>query len=229
MGDRINSTTHSATNSYLDSSALFPALTSAGATSVYGAGGVAFPTTPVILYEAELTSTTVRYAGANRNYTVNGNIFYGVADLISVSKINETTEIKANGITVRLSGIDPTQLNTVQTEITQGKKINILMGFAKGDDGDLIDDPINLFTGFVDTPTIQMSDTDIAINITAENKLIDLQRARTLRYTDATQQELFAGDLGLEFVAILNDIEIPWGQAGDYTLRPVQESGSESG
>jgi hypothetical protein len=52
------------------------------------------------------------------------------------------------------------------------------------------------------------------IELTVENKLIDLERARVARFTSAYQKSVYSGDRGLDFVESLQDKEISWGRKG---------------
>jgi hypothetical protein len=60
--------------------------------------------------------------------------------------------------------------------------------------------------------TIQDTGETSVLTITAESRLIDMNRARERRFTDADQQQLYPGDLGLQYVAGLQDKEFPWGR-----------------
>ena len=54
-----------------------------------------------------------------------------------------------------------------------------------------------------DTSTIELS---------VENKLIDLERARVARFTSGYQKSIYPGDLGLDFIEDLQDRNISWGR-----------------
>jgi hypothetical protein len=47
--------------------------------------------------------------------------------------------------------------------------------------------------------------------MTAESRLMDFKRVREIRYTDEEQQNLFSGDVGLEFVNDIQEKPIFWG------------------
>ena len=49
------------------------------------------------------------------------------------------------------------------------------------------------------------------ITLTGESRLIDFFRPRISRYTDAEQQALYPGDLGLQYVNDLQEASVPWG------------------
>jgi hypothetical protein len=64
----------------------------------------------------------------------------------------------------------------------------------------------------MDTMQITDAGETSQVRIACESRLIDLQRARERRFTDEDQQELYPGDLGLEYVAGLQEREIAWGK-----------------
>jgi hypothetical protein len=77
----------------------------------------------------------------------------------------------------------------------------------------LIDDPVQVFSGSLDVMQVVDSGTACEILVTAENRLIDLERPSEVRYyTDADQQRYSTGDLGCQFVEKLQTKEIVWGR-----------------
>jgi hypothetical protein len=78
--------------------------------------------------------------------------------------------------------------------------------------GQMIGDAVRVFAGKTDVPVIEDDGVSCIIGITGESALVDLERARTRRYTDQDQQAEHAGDFGFEFVTRLQEMEISWGQ-----------------
>lgn len=70
-----------------------------------------------------------------------------------------------------------------------------------------------IFTGYMDTMDIDEGADTSTVTLSIENKLIDLERPRTARYTSSFQKSRFAGDKGLEFVEDLQDKEVYWGRS----------------
>ena len=64
----------------------------------------------------------------------------------------------------------------------------------------------------MDTVEIVDGGSTATITMMVENRLRDLDRARTRRYTDADQQSRYPNDRGLEYVPALQEIDIPWGR-----------------
>ncbi|OSQ30829.1 hypothetical protein THS27_26450, partial [Thalassospira sp. MCCC 1A01428] len=79
-------------------------------------------------------------------------------------------------------------------------------------DGALVGAPLQVFSGKTDVPVVTDDANSCVIGLTAENALVDLERARVRRYTDQDQRAEYSGDLGFEFVPRLQEMEISWGQ-----------------
>ena len=71
------------------------------------------------------------------------------------------------------------------------------------------------FSGYMDQMNIQENPDTSTIELTVENKLIDLERPRVARYTSAYQKSVYPGDLGMDFIEDLQDKEIIWGRSPD--------------
>jgi hypothetical protein len=64
----------------------------------------------------------------------------------------------------------------------------------------------------MDVMGIEDSGDTANINVTAESRLIDLERSRERRYTSEDQKINYPNDKGLEFIADLQDKELVWGR-----------------
>jgi len=141
-----------------------------------------------------------------------GKTWLGVGTLGGVSGIAETTETAAKGITLSLSGIPSDMIATALAETRQGLPAEVFFGCLDAN-GALIADPILLFKGLTDVPSIEEGAETSTISITAESHLIDLERARTRRYTPEDQHLDYPGDRGFEFVVGLQNREFKFGRA----------------
>lgn len=156
-------------------------------------------------------------SGALNLWTGIGSILYGgrtytgVGTLLNISGIEESTDLSAKGIKVTLSGVLSSLIAIARDEDYQGRELEVLFG-AINATGDLISDPIIMFSGFMDTMTINDGGETATINLSVENRLIEFDRTRVRRYTAEDQQIDNPGDLGLEFVADLEEKEIVWGR-----------------
>jgi hypothetical protein len=144
---------------------------------------------------------------------IGGVTYIGSGNLLSVSPVDESADIRANGIKLTLSGLDSSIISSALTEDSQGKVVKIFFGVLATTDNRtvIVDTPYQTFEGFIDTMSILEDSNTAQISVDVENKLIILEKPTNRRYTDQDQKDLFAGDKGLEFVESLQDKRIAWG------------------
>ena len=133
--------------------------------------------------------------------------------MLSISPIEETVEIAARGVNLALNGINSSLVSVALTESYQGRSAKVYLGVISS--GAVVSDPYLVFDGRMDVMTIEDAGDTANISLSAESRLIDLERARVRRYTNNDQQNQFAGDTSLRFVADLQDKEIAWGSGKD--------------
>ena len=185
---------------------------------------------PIYLVKAEFDSTPPEdrnlylWSGFG-DLTFNGKNYLGVGNLLSISAVDESTDLTATGASIVLSGIQSPLLAIARDEDYQGRPITIYLG-ALDDTGDLIASPMVLFSGFMDVMTIAEAGETSTISVTAENKLIAFDRSYVRRYTAEDQKIDYPNDMGFEFVAKIADQEIIWGRASPAS---GQGSGSDAG
>ena len=73
--------------------------------------------------------------------------------------------------------------------------------------------PASMFKGYIDQMVIEEGADTSTITVSVESKLIDLERARTLRYTDESQKARFPNDKGFQYVNDLQDKKFNWGRS----------------
>jgi hypothetical protein len=159
------------------------------------------------------------------------NSWYGTGNLLNFDAVEETSEIAAKGATVTLSGVPSEVLSLALSEPYQGRQAKIYFGtfafdslltesssYILFEDGGkiMLEDTrtslTEIFAGYMDQMNIEEGADSSTIQLSIENKLIDLERPRTSRFTSAYQKSLFPNDLGLEFVEDLQTKELYWGK-----------------
>lgn len=164
---------------------------------------------PILLAEMDFSGGFVRVWSGLGDLSWNGYTWTGVGDLAGVSQIAESTDFKANGVQLQLSGIPSAMISVALGEKYQGRPCNIYFG-AMDDSGAVVADPFLLFGGSMDTMTISESGETSTIAVSVESRAIDLKRSRERRYTHEDQQIDYPGDLGFEYVAGLQDKDVIW-------------------
>jgi hypothetical protein len=168
---------------------------------------------PILLAKINTSGGDVRVWSGIGDLTYNAEVYTGVGTLGGVSEIEENTDLGAAGVTFSLSGIPSEMLSIALEQVQHNRPATVWLGALDLTTGLLIADPYQLFTGFTDVPTIEEGGETSTITLTAENKLIDLDRARTRRYTTEDQQIDDPTDLGFEFVPTLVDTQVVWGRS----------------
>jgi len=137
--------------------------------------------------------------------------YVGAGDLLSISEIEESADLKANGASVTLTGIKTSLVQTARDEDYQGRKMTISLG-AMNETASVIATPAILFTGFMDVMTINDGGEYSTINVTCENKLIAFERSNRRRNTDGDQRIDHPADEGFSFVTSIVEKDFYWGQ-----------------
>jgi hypothetical protein len=166
---------------------------------------------PLLFFEGQFASGWVRLWSGLGEITWNGQIWSGAGTLLGLGSIEETGEVVAGGTAISLSGVPLDLVQMAIAEAQQGLAGRVWLGL-RAEDGSIIADPVQAFSGRLDVPEIKDDADSCTITISYESRLIDLTVPRTWRYTHESQQVLHPGDLGFEYVTAIQDREITWGR-----------------
>lgn len=138
--------------------------------------------------------------------TIDGQDYTGAGNLLTISEMRESSDIAAYGATLTLSGIPSNEIELALSEPYQGRRAAIKFGV----DSAGTKSAVTVFTGEMDQMSIQVGPETATIALDVESRLIDLNRPRVRRYTDADQQARHSGDLAFEFVTRLQGEALEW-------------------
>ena len=167
---------------------------------------------PIVLMKAEFDSGDLNLWTGIGPIVFDGDTYTGAGDLISVSEIEEVSDIEARGVSFGLSGVPASLRSLALTEDYQGRPLTGFFGTLEAD-GTLTADPAVIFKGNMDVMSFDNTGETMTFTLQVENRLIDLRRVKTRRYTSEDQKTEFSGDLGCDFVASLQEKEIIWGRS----------------
>jgi len=162
--------------------------------------------TAFVAVELEFDSGTTRLWNGYGDLTVNSQTYTGSGDLMSISAIEENAEISAKGINMVLSGVPSSLLSIALTENYQNRNCAIYVGTITS--GTVAS--YEVFSGRMDVMTLQENGDTCTISLTAESRLIDLERPRIRRYTSEDQKLIDADDTGLDFINSLQEAKFEW-------------------
>jgi hypothetical protein len=137
---------------------------------------------------------------------LNGQTYVGVGDLLQISELRESSDIASYGATLTLSGIPSDMVDLALAEPYQGRKAIVKFGVIQNGSYNTA----TTYTGEMDQMNIQYTPDTVTIALDVESRLVDLQRARIRRYTDADHQSRFEGDIAFSFVTRLQNESLEW-------------------
>lgn len=154
------------------------------------------------------------YAGENaqRLWTGYGNkdigdyTYTGSGNVMGISGLEEVNDLSAKNITITLNGIASSIVSIALSEPYQRRLCRVYFGT---DDTTAIE----VFSGFMNTMSIEDSGETSTITLTVESKLVALERASNRRYTHENHVARHSGDTFFSYVADMQDKDIVWGRA----------------
>ena len=167
---------------------------------------------PIVLVQCAFDSGNLNLWSGIGDLTVDSVDYVGAGTLLQIGDVTETTDLSANGLQVTLSGITSPLIEKARDEDYQGRELKVLLGAMDASNG-VISDPLVVFSGFMDTMTINDGGETATITVTVENRLIEFEKSRVRRYTAEDQKIDYPNDKGLQFVADMQEVEIVWGRA----------------
>jgi hypothetical protein len=172
---------------------------------------------PIGLVEIMFDSGPVRLWTGVGELAWEGNAFTGAGDggatgrgqIGKISAIEETSELRAVGMTLELSACDPQVLAIANNEDWQGRPVQVWYAALRG--RALVGQPLRIFKGIVDTMRL-IEGAEASALLGCESKQIDLERTLARRWTAEQQRADYPGDKGCDAVAALQDTQLKWGR-----------------
>lgn len=133
------------------------------------------------------------------------NTYTGSGNILNISGLEEVNDLSAKNITIELSGVDSEIISLAISEPYQRRLCRVYFGSTTTA-------PIEIFSGFMNTMSIEDTGETSKITMTVESKLVALDRASNRRYTHENHVARNSGDTFFSFVADLQDKDIVWGR-----------------
>lgn len=164
---------------------------------------------PRLLAYFDFPSGEVRVWTGLGNLSWDGETWSGIGTFGTFNPAQGGTDISAQGAEFGLSGIPSSLISAALGDAYQNRDCSVWLACLDSG-GSVVSTPYQ-WQGRMDTMVIDEKGETSDIRLTAESRLIDLDRPRIRRYTNEDQQQEYGGDRGLEFVAAIADIPIHWG------------------
>jgi len=195
-------------------------MTNRSSTAAFQAEIVKEQNQPIHLVEIHFDSPTgVQYlTDAFIPVVYNSNTYQPLGYFLGFSNIEETTDVQVSSLTLTLTGIDQVYIKHVLEETFVDRKVIIRKGFLSSTDDSLIANPIIIYQGNMNTPSITESGDMSTVSIEVANQFIDFSKTPG-RFTNSESQHLFyPDDKGYQYAPeIIKDIV--WGREFDAGVR----------
>tara|TARA_B100000902_G_scaffold367899_1_gene390870 strand:- start:335 stop:919 length:585 start_codon:yes stop_codon:yes gene_type:complete len=175
-------------------------------------------TYPVQLIKFEVTNNNADSLFLNTGYqsiTYDGDTYLPGSNIISLSPVEETKDVKTNAITIKLNGIPNTIIAALENVNAIGGKVTIYQLFWNDDTGAIQGQVYQKWQGIINSHAVDEENTNSGdVNITVECKNIvgAILNTRSGRFTSDTSFKKFtANDASMEFVASMVDFNPRFG------------------
>jgi hypothetical protein len=180
--------------------------------------GKVFPA--IILVDLTTNAETLHVWSGIGTFSWNGNSYIGVGNLGQISPAQEGVEVQASGSVLNLSGVNPADVADALSNIQLGAPATIWLGAVNEATLQLLGQPVILFRGLVDAPTVRVgaeqasdgSPATATISIPIESRLATLGSGQQRRYSRADQNLTHPDDTAFAYTSLLSMMALRWGQ-----------------
>lgn len=159
------------------------------------------------LLELQFASGTDYLCGLAHDVPWNGNTYLAAGGYMGLERIVETAT-QTEGLRIALEGSSAANVALLLTEKVQGRLVIVRLAALDAAGVPQVD--ANVWTGLMDSMVLNDDAQNCVVTITAEHMLAVWDRPRVVRFTDAQQQILYPGDLGLQYVEEMAEASIVW-------------------
>lgn len=166
--------------------------------------------------EINLPGYDLRLLDGSGEIMIAGNKFVGrdptFGTIASVKSISDGNSDQAPTMAIALLPPSNTARTTLASSAMQGSRVRIWMGVVDMASGQVVPDPMVLFDGEIDVPTMNwaMRRREVEYRVVSVfEKFFDLEEG--IRLSDSHHQAVWPGEKGLEYVTGVTE-SVFWGQ-----------------
>ena len=163
-----------------------------------------------IFVEIQFASGTERLCNAAYDQEWDEKTWSGIGHLGSIGPVEEGADAQARGVKLILSGIPADRIASALGEYYQSRTGRIWLAPLDAN-YQFIVDPVLIHKGKLDAGPIHMG-KECSVEASLEPPNADWDRARTSRFNNADQQDLYPGDIFFEFAEFMagKQIVVGW-------------------
>ena len=152
--------------------------------------------------------------------TFGAELYTGIGDFGGLSsEVKESTTGTPHSVTLSLTGLKASLINLALTDDYFRRDAEIMLSLEDGN-GVLLDDPIILFSGYMDKVDMTLGEGIANLSMVLESRGTNLLTASDWRFTDEDKQTEVSGDLAGEYIWMMIDLQLKWGEIPVYGGSP---------
>ena len=164
---------------------------------------------PRLLIKATFNSGTIYVWNGLGDLSWGGDTYSGLGELLSISDVVESTEIKVENLTITFSALSAAYKALALTEVDLKNSVTIYLALITSA-GAVVADPETIFVGNMDEVRLKENGQTAVFDLVVNNRLIETQSSKERRYTNQDQQSIHPTDTG--FRHMVNAIkQSKWG------------------
>jgi len=175
-------------------------------------------TYPIELIKFQVTSDNADSLFLNTGYTsitYNGDTYIPGSNVVSLSAVEETKDVKTNAITIKLNGIPNTIIAALENVDAIGGIVTIFQAFWNEETGAIQGQVYQKWQGIINSHAVDEENTESGnVNISVECKNIvgAILNTKSGRFTsDSSFKQYTSNDASMEFVASMVDFNPRFG------------------
>jgi hypothetical protein len=152
----------------------------------------------------------------NATSTLTGSdvVYTAQGDFIAFSSFSETMDTKVGQFQIQLTGLNTDLVNKISLNNTEGRKVIIKKAFLNPSTFQIIDVPIEVYTGYIFNFAVTENSKTVSLNLTCSNLFSDFERTNGRR-TNNWSNWLFQGvkyDKCMDKAGYVGQSEFLWGR-----------------
>jgi len=175
-------------------------------------------TYPIQLIKFQVTSNNADSLFLNTGYTsitYNSDTYIPGSNVVSLSAVDETRDVKTNAITIKLNGIPNTIIAALENVNAIGGIVTIFQAFWNEETGQIQGQVYQKWQGIINSHAVdeENSETgDVNISVECKNIVGAILNTKSGRFTsDSSFNEYTTNDKSMEFVAAMVDFNPRFG------------------
>ena len=138
-------------------------------------------------------------------------LYTGIGDFGGISsELKESTSGAPEPLQLAITGVDSSLINIALVDDYFRREAELMLGIEDAA-GDLIDDPIILYSGYMDKVDAMVKQNLAQLMMNLESRGTSFLTFSDWRFTDEDLQAEYPGDLMGEYIYAMYDLQLHWG------------------